>query len=126
MAATVTKKMRAAYRDTDPLPTQAALEALARDLKKSHPGAAGSLAEGLAETLTVSRLDVPPHPGPHPPVHQCHLLFVFDPTAEPSCSLVATSPTARHGASGTSQPSLTRTTSNDAYLTELRDEGLLP
>jgi len=60
VAATVTKKMRAAYRDTDPLNAQACLEALARDLKKSHPGAAGSLPEGLAETLTVLRLDVPP------------------------------------------------------------------
>jgi len=60
VAATVTRKMRAAYRDTDPLNAQASLEALARELKKSHPGAAGSLLEGLAETLTVLRLDVPP------------------------------------------------------------------
>ncbi len=36
------------------------METLARKLKKSHPGATGSLAEGLAETLTVLRLDVPP------------------------------------------------------------------
>ncbi len=60
VATTVTKKMRAAYADTDPLHAQAVLEALARDLKKSHPGASGSLAEGLAETLTVLHLDVPP------------------------------------------------------------------
>lgn len=60
MAATVTKKMRAAYHDSDPLNAQATLEALAGELKKSHPGAAGSLLEGLGETLTVSRLDVPP------------------------------------------------------------------
>ncbi|MCA1694751.1 MAG: IS256 family transposase, partial [Actinobacteria bacterium] len=33
---------------------------LARSLDKSHPGAAGSLREGLSETLTVSRLGVPP------------------------------------------------------------------
>ena len=33
---------------------------LARQLQKSHPGAAGSLREGLAETLTVMRLKVPP------------------------------------------------------------------
>lgn len=26
----------------------------------THPGAAGSLREGMAETLTVLRLDVPP------------------------------------------------------------------
>ncbi len=60
MAATVSKKMRAAYHDPDPLAAEAALEALARSLDKNHPGAAGSLREGLAETLTVSRLAVPP------------------------------------------------------------------
>ncbi len=59
-AATVTKKMRAAYRDPDPLVAQAGLEALARDLERSHPGAASSLREGLVETLTVNRLEVPP------------------------------------------------------------------
>lgn len=32
----------------------------ARELDKTHPGAAASLLEGLAETLTVLRLDVPP------------------------------------------------------------------
>jgi len=56
----VAKKMRAAYRDPDPLSAQAALEALARELAKAHPGAAASLREGLAETLTIGRLDVPP------------------------------------------------------------------
>jgi hypothetical protein len=35
-------------------------EALARELDKTHPGVAGSLREGLAETLTVLRLGVPP------------------------------------------------------------------
>jgi transposase-like protein len=56
----VTKKMRGAYHDSDPLAGEATLEALARSLDKSHPGAAGSLREGLAETLTVGRLGVPP------------------------------------------------------------------
>ena len=60
MAATVSKKMRAAYHDPDPLAAEATLEALARSLDKAHPGAAGSLREGLAETLTISRLGVPP------------------------------------------------------------------
>lgn len=60
MAATVAKKMRVAYHDPDPLHAEATLEALARSLDKAHPGAAGSLREGLAETLTVSRLGVPP------------------------------------------------------------------
>jgi len=43
--ATVAKKMRAAYRDPDPLVARAGFEALARDLERSHPGAAGSLRE---------------------------------------------------------------------------------
>ncbi len=60
LAALVAKKMRAAYRDPDPLAAQAALEQLARDLERAHPGAAASLREGLAETLTVGRLGVPP------------------------------------------------------------------
>ncbi len=60
MGATVAKKMRAAYANPDALAAEATLEALARSLAKSHPGAAGSLREGLAETLTVTRLGVPP------------------------------------------------------------------
>ena len=60
LASTVAKKMRAAYRDPDALAAEATLEALARDLEKRHPGAAGSLREGLVETLTVTRLGVPP------------------------------------------------------------------
>ena len=60
LGSTVAKKMRAAYRMNSALAAQAALESLARDLAKSHPGAAGSLREGLAETLTVMRLGVAP------------------------------------------------------------------
>jgi transposase-like protein len=60
LASTVAKKMRAAYHDPDALGAEATLEALARSLDKSHPGAAASLREGLAETLTVARLGVPP------------------------------------------------------------------
>ncbi|HET6950930.1 MAG TPA: IS256 family transposase [Acidimicrobiales bacterium] len=60
LASTVGKKMRAAYHDPSALAAEATLEALARDLERSHPGAAGSLREGLAETLTVTRLGVPP------------------------------------------------------------------
>ncbi len=52
--------MRAAYHDPDALAAEATLDALARSLAKAHPGAAGSLREGLSETLTVSRLGVPP------------------------------------------------------------------
>jgi putative transposase len=60
VASVVAKRMRAAYRGPDPLVAQAELEALARELDRSHPGAAASLREGLAETLTIGRLGVPP------------------------------------------------------------------
>jgi putative transposase len=60
LASTVAKRMRRAYHHTDPLVAQAELETLARELQRSHPGAAASLREGLAETLTIGRLGVPP------------------------------------------------------------------
>lgn len=60
LASTVAKKMRAAYHDESAIGAEATLEALARDLERAHPGAAGSLREGLAETLTIARLGVPP------------------------------------------------------------------
>jgi putative transposase len=56
----VERRMRAAYRNPDPLVGQGDLEALAAELDRSHPGAAGSLREGLAETFTISRLGVAP------------------------------------------------------------------
>jgi transposase-like protein len=52
--------MRTAWHAASALDAQAQLEALARELDKTHPGAAASLREGLAETLTVLRLGVPP------------------------------------------------------------------
>jgi transposase-like protein len=60
LASTVATKMRAAYHNPDALAAEATLEDLARQLAKTHPGAAGSLREGLAETLSVTRLGVPP------------------------------------------------------------------
>jgi transposase-like protein len=60
LASTVAKRMRRAYHHSDALVAEADLEALARELRRSHPGAAASLREGLAETLTVIRLGVPP------------------------------------------------------------------
>jgi transposase-like protein len=60
LASTVAKKMRAAYHNPDALAAEATLEDLARQLATNHPGAAGSLREALAETLTVTRLGVPP------------------------------------------------------------------
>ena len=52
------KKLRAAWANPDADEAQAALEALARQLEKVNPDAAGSLREGLADTLTVTRLGV--------------------------------------------------------------------
>lgn len=60
MRGTVEHKMRTAYHADSALQAQGELETLARELQRTHPGAAGSLREGLAETLTVLRLDVPP------------------------------------------------------------------
>jgi putative transposase len=56
----VETRMRTAYHAASALDAQAQLEALAKELDKTHPGAAGSLREGLAETLTVLALQVPP------------------------------------------------------------------
>jgi hypothetical protein len=56
----VESRMRRAYHADSALDAHAQLEALARELDKTHPGAAGSLREGMDETLTVLRLDVPP------------------------------------------------------------------
>lgn len=60
LRASVDSRMRAAYHADSALEAEAQLTALARELDKTHPGAAGSLREGMAETLTVLRLDVPP------------------------------------------------------------------
>ncbi len=53
-------KMRAAYHADSALLAEAQLQALARELDKTHPRVAASLREGLAETLTGLRLGVPP------------------------------------------------------------------
>jgi len=60
LASTVTKRMREAYHADSALAAEAQLEALAKELQRTHPGAAASLREGLAETLTVLRLGVSP------------------------------------------------------------------
>src|SRR3989441_11971137 len=52
--------VRHAYHAESALKAEAELEALARELDKTHPGAASSLREGMAETLTILRLGVPP------------------------------------------------------------------
>ena len=50
------KRMRQAYHPESALKAEAELEALARALDKAHPGAASSLREGIAETLTIAPL----------------------------------------------------------------------
>jgi putative transposase len=54
------RRMRQAYHTESALKAEAELEQLAGELDKTHPGAAASLREGLAETLTILRLGVPP------------------------------------------------------------------
>jgi putative transposase len=56
----VERKMRAAYALDDAERAEHELIALAEALDGPHPGAAASLREGLAETLTVSRLQLSP------------------------------------------------------------------
>jgi transposase-like protein len=56
----VEKRMREAYHASSAVEAEGLLSALARELDKTHPGAAASLREGMAETLTILRLGVPP------------------------------------------------------------------
>ena len=56
----VTARMRRAYHADSALAAEAELGALAAELDRTHPGAAASLREGMAETLTLLRLGVPP------------------------------------------------------------------
>ena len=60
LASTVAKRMRRAYHADSAIAAEAQLEALAKELERTHPGAAASLREGMSETLTVLRLSVPP------------------------------------------------------------------
>jgi len=60
MRGLVGRRIRTAYHADSALEAEAQLEALAAELDKTHPGAAGSLREGLAETLIVLRLGLSP------------------------------------------------------------------
>lgn len=59
MRSSVLSAMAQAYATRDPKRARRLLENLARRLEPDYPGAAGSLREGLEETLTVMRLDLP-------------------------------------------------------------------
>jgi transposase-like protein len=54
------RRMRQAYHAESAVQAEGLLTELARELDKTHPGAAASLREGMAETLTILRLGVPP------------------------------------------------------------------
>jgi len=60
LRSTVGRRMTDAYHAGSALEAEAALLALAKELDRTHPGAAASLREGLDETLTVLRLNVAP------------------------------------------------------------------
>ena len=52
--------MTDAYHAGSAIEAEATLLAVAAELDRTHPGAAASLREGLHDTLTVLRLNVPP------------------------------------------------------------------
>jgi transposase-like protein len=54
----VKARLRRAWAETDHVRALEQLEVLAGELDRTHPGAAGSLREGMAETLTVTRLGI--------------------------------------------------------------------
>jgi putative transposase len=55
----VSRKLDQAWAETDYEKARAALTSLAKSLEDKYPGAAASLREGLDETLTVLRLELP-------------------------------------------------------------------
>ncbi len=59
LRASVRSAMSQAYATRDPKRARRLLENLGRRLEHQHPGAAASLREGLDETLTVMRLELP-------------------------------------------------------------------
>ena len=54
----VKRRLRRAWKEPDHATALEQLTTLAVELERSHPGAAASLREGIAETLTVTRLRV--------------------------------------------------------------------
>jgi putative transposase len=65
----VERRMRTAYHAASALDAQAQLEALARELDKTHPGAAASLREGGRDTEYLAA-ERPTDPGPHAALDQ--------------------------------------------------------
>lgn len=56
--ALVRRRLRRAWAEANYDRALEQLQVLASELERSHPGAAASLREGMAETLTVTRLGV--------------------------------------------------------------------
>lgn len=54
----VRRQLAAAWAEPDPTEARAALQELARKLDRLNPDAAGSLREGLEETITINRLGI--------------------------------------------------------------------
>jgi putative transposase len=54
----VQRRLRAAWADNDHGRALERLQTLAGELERTHPGAAGSLREGMTETLTLTRLGI--------------------------------------------------------------------
>jgi len=54
----VQRRLRSAWKLDDHVAALGRLQTLADELQRSHPGAAASLREGMAETLTVTRLGI--------------------------------------------------------------------
>lgn len=54
------RKLDQAWAKDDPDAAERTLRSLASSLDEAHPGAAASIREGLAETLTISRLGLSP------------------------------------------------------------------
>ena len=54
----VKRRLRAAWAEPDQIRALEQLRLLAGELERTHPGAAGSLREGMEETLTLTRLGI--------------------------------------------------------------------
>ena len=78
LASTVGKRIRAAYHADSAILAESQLQALAKELERTHPGAAGSLREGLAETLTVLRLESAANAGSHATQYEQHRVDDLD------------------------------------------------
>ena len=72
LASTVAKRMRRAYHAESALAAQAQLEALAKELERTHPGAAGVAARGHGRDTDRAAPGRAAHPGPHAAQHQQH------------------------------------------------------